>query len=175
MNDNKKLDDVRKAMRDQFKDMGISMNGSMGQALSRLIEATDEVTLGENFKHAQIAATQTYMQYLNIAASLADAKNDVAKALEEAKRYQDEFRKDMDAMKKSESIEDPRARAAYQLYSMIIKQAQYVQDPVLQKVIYQSGSYAVWAFLTTAPMPTVNDDKDDKPTPPEPRKAWRTI
>ena len=175
MNDNsKELDEVRKLMRERFREMGVSMNGSMGMALTRLIEATDEVTLGENFKHAQITAQRTYMQYMAMASALAEAKDQVADAMKEAKRYQEEFRKDMETMKTSDGIEDPRARAAYQLYMMIVKQADFVEDPGLRKVIYQSGSYAVWAFLTTAPMPSMNDGTtDDKPPAFEDRKPWK--
>lgn len=161
-------------MRDHFREMGISMNGSMGTALTRLIEATDEVTLGENFKHAQIAAQQTYMKYMAMASALAEAKDHVSEALKEAKRYQEEFRKDMETMKTSDGIEDPRARAAYQLYTMIVKQADFVDDPVLRKVIYQSGSYAVWAFLTTAPMPTISDSNgENKAATAEEYRPWK--
>lgn len=176
MNGNsKELEEVRKVMKDRFREMGINMSGSMGQALTRLIEATDEATLGENFRHAQMAAQETYMQYIAIASQLAGAEKKAAAALEEAKRYQEEFRNDMEIMKNSQSIEDPRASAAYQLYTMIVKQTEYVKDPVLQKVIYQSGSYAVWAYLTAAPMPAMNDEGDDRSVTVDNHKTLKRI
>lgn len=176
MNNNREeLENVRKAMRQHFKEMGITMNGSMGAALTKLIEATDQEILGENFRHAQIAAEQTYMEYLSIARALADRQKELTDARDEAKRYYDEIKKGMEALRESGEIEDAKARAAYQLYSMITKQAELVSDMDLKKIIYRSGSYAVWAFLSSAPMPVIPEKEisSDKSSVNDERKPWK--
>lgn len=87
----------------------------------------------------------------------------------------DEIKKGMEALKESGEIEDSRARAAYQLYSMITKQADLIEDIGLKKIIYHSGSYAVWAFLSSAPMPVIpeKDGNSDKPSGNDTQKTWK--
>ena len=85
------------------------------------------------------------------------------------------FTDKMEALRESGEIEDSRARATYQLYSMITKLAELVGDTDLKKIIYRSGSYAVWAYLSSAPMPLMpeKDGTTEKPAANDERKNWK--